>query len=250
MTYDGHVAIVELQRPPHNYFDLELIAGLADVYEALDEQYDCRAILLAAQGKAFCAGANHQESVAPNEQGQSPTRTVMDEAIRLFRTRKPVVAVVHGAAVGGGLGLALSADFRVTCPDARFWANFARLGFHAGFGLSWTLPRLVGGQNAATLLYTGRRIDGVEAVGIGLADVLAGTDDVRVQGMALAQEIASCAPLAVQSMRATLRKTFLAEVQAALEREKSEQQWQRKTRDCREGIRAMAERRAPQFQGR
>src|SRR5439155_742096 len=79
---------------------------------------------------------------------------------RLFAAAIPVVATVQGAAVGGGLGLALSADFRVASPDSRFWANFARLGFHHGFGMTVTLPALVGQQAALDLLYTGRRVPG------------------------------------------------------------------------------------------
>ena len=104
---------------------------------------------------------------------------------------------MHGAAVGGGLGLALVADFRVTCQEARFSANFNRLGFHPGFGLTATLPRLVGAQQAALLFYTGRRIPGDEAVRIGLADVLVPQAEVRSAAQALALEIAQSAPLAV-----------------------------------------------------
>ena len=90
--------------------------------------------------------------------------------MRLFRTRKPIVAAIQGAAIGGGLGVAMAADFRIAAPEARFSANFARLGFHHGFGLSVTLPAAVGGQHAAELLYTGRRITGDDAVAIGLVD--------------------------------------------------------------------------------
>src|SRR6185436_20373861 len=120
------------------------------------------------------------------------------EAIRLFRTRKPVVGAIHGAAVGGGLGLALVPDFRVTCAEARFSANFTRLGFHPGFGLTTTLPRLVGVQQAALLFYTGRRIGGQEAQRIGVADLLVAQDQVRTSAIELAREIAASAPLAVQ----------------------------------------------------
>ena len=104
------------------------------------------------------------------------------EAIRLFRTKKPIIGAIHGAAVGGGLGLALVPDFRVTCAEARFSANFNRLGFHPGFGLTVTLPRLVGAQQAALLFYTGRRISGDEAVRLGLADVLVPQAEVRSAG--------------------------------------------------------------------
>ena len=85
------------------------------------------------------------------------------QAVRIFRDKKPIVAAVHGAAIGGGLGLAVSADFRVTCPEARFAANFTKLGFHPGFGLTATLPELVGKNNAELIFYTSRRVTGEEA---------------------------------------------------------------------------------------
>ncbi len=88
-------------------------------------------------------------------------------------TRKPIVAAVHGSAIGAGLGLALVADFRVTCKESRLACNFAALGYHPGFGMTYTLPRLVGHQTARWLAFTGRRVPGDEAVKIGLADRLA-----------------------------------------------------------------------------
>jgi enoyl-CoA hydratase/carnithine racemase len=157
---------------------------------------------------------------------------------------------VQGAAVGGGLGLALVADFRVTCQEARFSANFNRLGFHPGFGLTATLPRLVGVQQAALLFYTGRRIPGDEAVRIGLADVLVSLAEVRGAAQSLALEIAQSAPLAVTSTRETVRRGLCDAIETATERELVEQDWLRRTEDFKEGIKAMAERRLPDFQGR
>jgi enoyl-CoA hydratase/carnithine racemase len=148
------------------------------------------------------------------------------------------------------LGLALVADFRVTCSEARFSANFNRLGFHPGFGLTTTLPRLVGPQQAALLFYTGRRITGEEAVRIGLADLLVAQSEVRTAAQALALEIAQSAPLAVMSTRATLRRGLADAIEASTERELVEQEWQRRTADFREGVKAMAERRPPDFTGR
>jgi enoyl-CoA hydratase/carnithine racemase len=172
------------------------------------------------------------------------------QAMRLFRTRKPIVAAVHGAAIGGGLGLALVADFRVTCSEARFSAIFDRIGFHPGFGLTVTLPRLVGAHQAALLFYTGRRIPGAEAVRIGLADLLVPQTEVRSAAQALALEIAQSAPLAVLSTRETLRRSLLEAIEAATERELVEQDWLRRTKDFQEGVRAMADRRLPEFRGR
>ena len=126
------------------------------------------------------------------------------EAVRLFSAKKPIVAAVQGAAVGAGLGLALVADFRVAAPEARFTANFVKLGFHPGFGITHTLPRLIGEQRAALMCLTGRRIKASEALAWGLVDELAPLDELRAAALRLAREIAENAPLAVQSTRATL----------------------------------------------
>ncbi len=251
VSRDGHVAIVEIRRPPHNFFDIQLIRGLADIFESLDSDPTCRCSVLAAQGTSFCAGADFSRPEnAPDVDPTRKTTPLYDEALRLFSCAKPVVAAVHGAAVGGGLGLSLVADFRVTCPEARFSANFTRLGFHPGFALTYTLPRLIGVQKSALMFYTGRRIGGVEAVAIGLADVLVPQDLVRAEALKLAVEIAVSAPLAVVSTRATLRAGLVEQAQKAVAREGAEQSWQRQTADFKEGIAAMAARRLPVFQGK
>ena len=240
-----HVVRLEIQRPPNNFFDADLIEALADRFETLDADADCRAIVLAAAGKHFCAGANFG-----GERGGDDTERLYANAVRLFAAKTPVVAAIQGAAIGGGLGLALVADFRIATPAARFSANFARLGFHPGFGLSVTLPRLVGAQHAQELCYTGRRIGGEEAAAIGLCDRLAGADALADEALALAVEIAGSAPLAVRSIRETLRGHLAEEIRGVLAREASEQARLRATEDFREGVRAMSERRPPAFRGR
>jgi enoyl-CoA hydratase/carnithine racemase len=245
---DDHVAEVELRRPPENFFDQALIACVADALEALDAEPACRVVLLCAEGRHFCAGADFR-SPGGDARGDS-SRHLYDEALRLFRTRKPLVAVVQGAAVGGGLGLALAADFRVAAPEARFAANFARLGFHHGFALGETLPRLVGPQRAAELLYTGRRVKGDEADAMGLCDRLVPLPDLRPAARAFALEIARSAPLAVVSIRETLRAGLAERAAAAMARERREQERLQGTADFREGVAAMAARRLPAFRGR
>ena len=176
-------------------------------------------------------------------------RHLYKEAIRLWRTGKPIVAAVQGAAVGAGLGLAVMADFRVACPEARFSANFTRMGFHPGFGLTATLPRLIGAQQAAFVFYTGRRFTGEDAKAIGLVDQLVPQERLIETATALATEIAEAGPLAIVSTRETLRRGLADAVQAATEREYQEQTWLRQTDDFREGTKAMAERRRPDFKG-
>ena len=171
LTRAGHLATIELRRPPNNFISVTLVAEIADALETLDRDPACRAIVLCAEGKHFCAGADFSTrgsdgQAEPVERG----RHLYKEAIRLWRTTKPIVAAVQGAAVGAGLGLAVMADFRLACPEARFSANFTRMNYHPGFGLTATLPRLIGVQQAALMLYTGRRCTGEEAKAMGLID--------------------------------------------------------------------------------
>ncbi|MGG6898852.1 enoyl-CoA hydratase/isomerase family protein [Rhizobium sp. BR 315] len=250
-TTAGLVGIAEMNRPPNNFFDKSLIRSLAEAFEGFEAQ-GMRAILLCSRGKNFCAGADFSN---PASETVGSVHDGMDDhlytyAAQLFRCRLPIVAAVQGAAVGGGLGVAMVADFRVASPESRFAANFTRLGFHPGFGLSVSLPRVIGGQQAAKLFYTGRRITGDEAHRINLADVLVPAVDLRNAAIELAQEIAASAPIAVQSVRATLRGSLAADIVAATRHELAQQEIQFQTEDFAEGIEAMAARRLPQFVGR
>ncbi|WER44667.1 enoyl-CoA hydratase/isomerase family protein [Cupriavidus sp. WKF15] len=243
LSRDAHVAQIEISRPPHNFVDADVMQQLAEVLRQLDEDDNCRAVVLASGVGTFCAGADFSGAGSVSRDPSA----FYAQAMKLYRNRKPVVAAVEGPAIGAGLGLALVADFRVTCPEARFSANFNRLGFHPGFGMSVTLPRLVGEQQAARLFYTGIRIGGEEAVRIGLADELAAQEAVRAHALALAHEIAASAPLAVESTRETLRLGLADRIIEANQRELSIQRVQFATADFREGVAAMAERRIPVF---
>ena len=248
---DGHVALIEIHRPPHNHFDAQLIQELADAFEAMDKDAECRAIVLASEGKSFCAGADfHSTAAGKGDEVASTTSKLYQNAVRLFACAKPIVAAIQGAAIGGGFGLALVADFRVVSSDARFGANFVKLGIHPGFGLTYTLPRIIGIQKATLLFYTGRRITGEEAVAWGLGDVLAEPDRLREEAVKLASEIAENAPLAVQSTRATLRRGLADAVRAQTDHEHAEQSLLFQTEDHREGVQAVKERRPGQFKAR
>ncbi|MCU4183403.1 enoyl-CoA hydratase/isomerase family protein [Acidiferrimicrobium sp. IK] len=244
---EDHVATVEMHRPPSNFFDTTLIRNIADAYRWVDESNAGWAIVLCSEGKHFCAGADfHGASDAEPLDAQGAS-ALYAEAVKMFSNQTPVVAALQGAAVGGGLGVACSADFRFATPESRLSANFARLGFHQGFGLSVTLPLIVGHQRSLDLLYTGRRLTGEEAHTMGLVDRLVAADELRAAAHAFALEIAQSAPLAVRSIRQTLRGQLPAAIREITRHEDAEQVRLRATADFAEGTAAYGERRPANF---
>jgi enoyl-CoA hydratase/carnithine racemase len=248
---EGHVAVLTIDRPPHNHVTVELMRDLADALDHVDAESELRVSMLMSAGKTFCAGADlTNPSGIANPNAKEGISALYIEAVRLFSTTKPIVCAVQGAAVGAGLGLALVADFRVAAPEARFSANFVKLGFHPGFGITHTLPRTIGEQRAALMCLTARRIKGEEALAWGLVDELVPLTELKDAALRLAGEIAEAAPLAVQATRATLRHELAARVKAQTDREFEEQSILRRTADYEEGVRAVAERRPGKFTGR
>lgn len=245
----GHVAELVFDQPPHNHATVGLLRALGDRLAALDADASCRAIVLRSAGRVFCAGADLAADEGFGGSGDDPLREFYDQALRLFAARKPIVAAIQGAAIGAGLGLAVAADFRIASPEARLSANFVKLGFHPGFGLTTTLPRLVGAQRAALMLLTARRFKPEEVLGWGLIDAIAPAEGLRQAAIDLAAEIAANAPLALLATRQSLRRGLLAEVTAALVREHAEQAVLKRTADYVEGVRAVFDRREAVFTG-
>lgn len=234
-----NVAVVTFSAGRNNYVNYELLDQLASTLEGL-ESTASRAVVIRTTSRHFCAGADFSGG------GRGQIRELVP---RLVCSPLPVVAAVGGAAIGAGLGLALAADFRVATRSAYFLANFTRLGISQGFAVSLTLPRLVGAQQAAEMLYTARRVGGEEALALGLCDRLAEQDRLDDEAIALATEIAKSSPLALSAARRVLRADLKDEIDATLERERSEQLPLMDTEDFREGVRAWREKRIPEFRG-
>ncbi|WP_300998472.1 enoyl-CoA hydratase-related protein [Hyphomonas sp.] len=250
---DDFVATVTIDRPPVNSMSVGLMRDLADALEALGKDGLTRAVVLAAGGNVFCAGADltrRADEIGIAAQADAPgTNPLYEQAVRLFSTELPIVAAIQGAAVGAGLGLSMVADMRIAAPEARFAANFVKLGFHPGFGLTYTLPRLIGRNPAEVMLLTGARIDAAEAQRIGLVNEIVLRKDLLSAAQTHAASIAENAPLAVRSTRKTLRADLAEGVRAATDREFKEQQWLMKTDDFGEGVKAVNERRPGDFRG-
>lgn len=252
----GDVVVAELQAGPHNFASADLMTELGEVLHAATAN-GCRSAVIAAEGKSFCAGAQFSGSSGTRAQNfgafvqadDSAIGPFYEAAVRIFDVEIPLVAAVHGPAVGAGFGLATACDLRVICPEAFMATNFVRLGIHPGFGISLTLPELVGPARASDILLTGRRISGEECFQLGLANRVVPQAEVRASAIALATEIAAAAPMAVRETRATLRRDLAARVRERLVHERRVQDRLSATADAEEGIAAMLERRDPVFRG-
>ena len=247
----GHVTILTFANPPHNHANVPLLERLGEALALADADGNCRVVLLRSEGKIFCAGA---DLAAPGDgMGSSqddPILEFYEKAIRLFDTKKPMVVAIQGAAVGAGLGLALVADFRIASQDARFSANFVKLGFHPGFALTHSLPRIIGGPRAAEMFLTGDRFKAEEVAPWGLVDQVVPAAELDEAALAFAQRIAVNAPLALIDTRATLREGLVAAANATLKVEYAKQARLKETADYAEGVAAVFARRPANFIGR
>ncbi|VWX54464.1 enoyl-CoA hydratase/isomerase family protein [Novosphingobium sp. 9U] len=247
----GAVGEIRFSKPPLNYACPALLREIANALEAFDGDDGVRATVLVAEGKAFCAGADLAgDDAIAGEAGMDAIGGLYVQAERIFRRAKPMVATVQGAAIGAGLGLALSADFRVAGPAARLSSNFVRLGFHPGFGLTHTLPRLLGQQRAAWMMLSAERVKPADALSWGLVDRLADAGQEREAALAMAGEIAANAPLALKAVRATITAELADAVAAAMRHEHAEQTALRPTADYAEGVASVFERREAIWTGR
>ena len=247
-TIKDHIGTITFSCPPYNYVSVELLAEIADQLVALDETDECRVVLLQSEGKIFCAGADFNDGGDfADDEDNAAALALYEQAVRLYANRKPIIALVQGAAIGAGLGLALVADFRIASDQARWAANFVKLGFHAGFGITHRLPGLIGPQKAARLLMTGERINGITAHEWGLVDLVVPADQLLETATSFVTQIAENAPLAIEETRNTLRGNLADAVKATTSQEWVVQTRLKKTEDFAEGVKAVAERRAGQF---
>jgi enoyl-CoA hydratase len=257
------VAVVTFDDPARRNAMTEAMGrALADAGARLGADDSVRAVVLTGAGAAFSAGGDlamiEAKSAAgreaPGEPARAANRSFMRSFYALFLSVRelpcPTVAALNGAAIGAGLAVALACDMRIAARDAVLGLNFVRLGIHPGMGSSWTLPRLVGPAVAADLLLTGRTLDGAEAERIGLVNRAVARESVVPDALALAQSIASAAPLAVRGTKRALARAAQVSLEEQLDLEAEQQAICYETADLAEGLRAARERRAARFGGR
>ena len=246
ITLEEYVATVEISAGPMNFLSVPLLENLVSVWGWADQEPSCRVIILCSKGSIFSAGANFADFMGGGAVSPEPLYKL---ALKLFEGNTPVIAAIQGAAVGAGLGLAMIADERIAAPKAKFVANFVQLGFHPGFGLSASLPHVIGSSQSASLFMSAKRISAQDALKIGLVNECTEAENLLEAAQTRARMIASNAPIAVCDIRKTLRAPLIDAVGKALEHELKMQLEHFQTKDFGEGVSAMLSKREPQFKG-
>ena len=250
----NRIGMITLNRPEQrNAMTPELLDAFSEaIAEALADD-EIRCLVITGKGRCFSAGADLRSSLQRSDLGK-PSReasfAMYEPFLRVLDVEVPVIAAMNGHTVGGGFGLTLLADIRVANVDAKYGVNFARLGIHSGLGISYTLPRLVGLAHASELLFTGKLIRGSEALDMGLATHAIEGEQVVPRALEIARAITGSAPMAVQQMKASIRRGLGWEIREAALDEAGLQSASLDTEDAKEGIAAILEKREPQFSGR
>jgi enoyl-CoA hydratase/carnithine racemase len=253
----GAVDIVTLDRPAQlNAMTADMIDGLTRYFRGAVDRPETRVIMLRGQGRAFCAGIDLAREMKGAVQGTIPgmyrvQESLSDLVIAMRRCPQPVIALVHGAAAGGGFALALASDVRIATPDARFIPSFVKIGLSAGdCGLSYFLPRLVGRAHASQIMLAGQTVSAERALGIGLVTELVEQDRLVDAGSALADEMLKASPMGLQMTKDLLDLNADApSLEQALAIENRTQVLLGRTDDLREGVAAFLEKRPPDYRG-
>ena len=243
------IATITMNRPEkRNAMSTALLTGLRSHITALDENRDVRVIVIRGAGKAFCSGMDLQEMKARGGEAD-PEGNVVEVLQTVERSKHPTIAMVQGAAYAGGCELALHCDLRVAADVAKFAMPLAKIGLVVPFVLGQKLVEILGPAYTRQLLFTGDPFEAKRAYEIGMVHDVVPLEKLEERTYALAQSIAQGAPLSLAGIKATIQRAIslreridAADLDAAARRARTSD-------DAREGVRAMLEKRTPNFQG-
>lgn len=255
---DGHVAIITLNRPERmNTISRDMLNQLTQHMLNADKDPSVRAVILTGTGRAFCAGLDLTEVTRPGEGGISngtTNATNIDLKFTpptvMFNMEKPTICALNGSAAGYGLDTALGCDIRIMAKGAKLSAAFVKRGIVPESGGTWFLPRMIGWSKAAELIFTGRTLNATESEAMGLVSVVVDESEVMPRAMALAQEIAANAPLAVQASKRMMRMGLSENFNDHVHHVFLQLMPLLKTADAREGMLSFMEKRPAVFEGR
>ena len=245
----NNIARITLNRPERMNAVSQAVADeLLSALDDVDKDNEARVLVITGAGRAFCAGADVTEMPG----GGASRQDVLGSKIvrRLRQLEKPVIAMVNGAAVGGGCALALACDMRVGSENARFMNAFIRRGLSSGWAGPWLYPRLMGLGKALEILLTGDFLEAKEAERVGVLNRLVTADELEKETMALAAKIANGPPVAIRETRRRVYEGLESDFETALQSADEGEFITVDTEDYKEGVRAFLEKRPPEFKGR
>jgi 2-(1,2-epoxy-1,2-dihydrophenyl)acetyl-CoA isomerase len=248
---DG-VGTITLDRPEAlNSLEASLKRDLLAVLSEARRDPAVRVVILTGAGRAFCAGQDLKERLAPDA---APLDVEVRErydpiVLAIRRLPKPIIAAVNGVAAGAGAALAFACDLRIAAEEASFVLAFGRIGLVPDSGASWFLPRIVGAARAAELLYLPDPLPAAEALRIGLVSRVVPGEQLLTETEALARRLAAGAPLALALTKRALDRSLEVGLAEALDHEASLQGIAGRSADHAEGLAAFVEKRAPRFRG-
>jgi len=260
---DG-VHTLTLSRPGQmNAINEPLIRDCLAVMDEVAHDPAARVLVVTGAGRGFCAGADvgmmdqtlDRDAAGETDWGSDEIRQKLRLRFQrltqaLFRVPVPTIALVRGAAVGGGLDLTCACDLVVASPLARFMVAYTRRGLFPDLGGFWLLPHIVGYRAAADLVFTGRFVDAPEALALGLVSRLVDDDQAEEQTRALAAEIAARPPIALRLGKLLMQRTASMELETALEMGAMGTTITETSADFREAVTAFLDKREPRFRGR
>ena len=254
---DGQVLRVTMNRPDQlNALNPAMVDALRDLFTSLYWRHDLRVVVLRGAGRAFCAGLDlKQERKPPNERTVTEAmigqRKISEIVIAMRRCPQPIVALVDGAAAGGGFALALASDIRIATPRTKMNAAFIRIGISAcDIGVSYFLPRMVGSAVAADYMLTGRFITAEEALHLRLVSRVVAPEEIDELGRWFVDEMLHATPLGLRLTKDALNYTIdAAGLEAVIAIEDRNQTLCSRDEDFTEGIAAFVEKRQPVYKG-
>ncbi len=248
---NSNIVIITLNRQKKlNALNKEMLELLDKKIKSIKHDHNIRAIIIYSEGKSWCAGVDLKWASSSVWKFVKAIKMGRRIFARIEKQPIPVIAAINGYAVGGGMELALSCDIRVAADIATFAQSEATIGLPPGWGGTYRLPKVVGLSTAKALIYTGRRFSAEEALEMKFVSKIVPVEELKNQAIEIAESIARSAPMAVKKSKKAINKGISTTARGGYRAEKRGVWRCIRTKDIREGITAVFEKRKPEFKGK